>query len=276
MTSADFDRDEALRAKTQRPAERGPQAGTGDASANILSALGNATVQRLFRSSLQREGDSASGAVDDEIANSIQSERGTGQGLDDAARRDLEPAFGEDFSDVRVHTDSKADSLNRAVSAEAFTTGRDIFFRHGSYNPGSADGQKLLAHELTHVVQQRNAPPAQDLTVSDPSDESELQAGHVADSVSGGGGEAAVARQEVPEDEEEAVQTSAIERADTLEEEEEVMTSPLQREGEMLEEEEMQMSPLQREVDMPEEEEEELQTSRVQREASIEEQPDKV
>ncbi|MBR8841045.1 MAG: DUF4157 domain-containing protein [Stigonema ocellatum SAG 48.90 = DSM 106950] len=63
-------------------------------------------------------------------------------------------AFGTDFSGVKVHTDSRSDHLNKSVQARAFTTGQDIFFRQGEYSPGSHSGQELLAHELTHVVQQ--------------------------------------------------------------------------------------------------------------------------
>jgi hypothetical protein len=68
----------------------------------------------------------------------------------------MERTFGADFRSVRVHTDTIADALNRVVQAHAFTTGQDIFFRHGEYNPGSVVGQKVIAHELTHVVQQQS------------------------------------------------------------------------------------------------------------------------
>ena len=63
-----------------------------------------------------------------------------------------------DLSDVTVHTDDTADALNRSVSARAFATGTDVYFAKGEYSPGSADGDKLIAHELAHVVQQRGAP----------------------------------------------------------------------------------------------------------------------
>jgi hypothetical protein len=66
----------------------------------------------------------------------------------------MENAFGADFGGVRVHTDSTSDTMNRAIQARAFTTGKDVFFRQGEYNPSSRNGQELLAHELTHVVQQ--------------------------------------------------------------------------------------------------------------------------
>jgi len=69
----------------------------------------------------------------------------------------MEPRFGHDFSGVRVHTDAKADSLSRSLSAEAFTLGSDMFFRKNKYNPDSSGGQKLIAHESAHVVQQGGA-----------------------------------------------------------------------------------------------------------------------
>jgi hypothetical protein len=84
----------------------------------------------------------------------LNSARGGGSPLDRAFRAKVEPAMGADFSGVKVHTDAEADRLNRSIQAKAFTTGQDIFFRQGTYEPGSEQGQELLAHELTHVVQQ--------------------------------------------------------------------------------------------------------------------------
>ncbi len=94
------------------------------------------------------------GDLDSELAGVIDGARGKGQPLPGNLRAGMEHSFGADFSNVRVHTDAKADALNGAVSAHAFTTGSDIFVRRSDYNPGSRSGQELLAHELTHVVQQ--------------------------------------------------------------------------------------------------------------------------
>ena len=69
----------------------------------------------------------------------------------------LSPSLG-DLSDVRVHTDSTAHDLNHAVSARAFATGTDVYFAQNEYKPNTSDGDKLIAHELAHVVQQRGAP----------------------------------------------------------------------------------------------------------------------
>jgi hypothetical protein len=66
----------------------------------------------------------------------------------------METAFDANFSRVKVHTDGESDQLNKSLNSRAFATGQDIFFSQGAYNPGSRDGQELLAHELTHIVQQ--------------------------------------------------------------------------------------------------------------------------
>jgi len=62
-------------------------------------------------------------------------------------------ALGSDLGGVKVHTDAKAEKLNRALSAEAFTLGSDVFFSKGAYQPNTPSGSRLIAHELTHVVQ---------------------------------------------------------------------------------------------------------------------------
>jgi Domain of unknown function (DUF4157) len=96
--------------------------------------------------------ENAEGAVDFESR--IQSLRGGGQPLPESARNFFEPRFGNDFGQVSVHTDSHAGELVRSVNARAFTVGRDIVFGAGQYAPETESGKSLLAHELTHVVQQ--------------------------------------------------------------------------------------------------------------------------
>ena len=86
--------------------------------------------------------------------------RGSGSPLPDQTRGFMEQRMGTDFSGVRVHVDSQSDHLNRSIQAKAFTTGQDVFFSQGAYQPESQDGQRLLAHELTHVVQQTGATQA--------------------------------------------------------------------------------------------------------------------
>jgi Domain of unknown function (DUF4157) len=77
-----------------------------------------------------------------------------GRPLDRATRAFMEPRFGHDFGGVRVHDDARADASARALSAVAYTVGRDLVFQEGALAPGTADGDRLLAHELAHVVQQ--------------------------------------------------------------------------------------------------------------------------
>jgi hypothetical protein len=81
----------------------------------------------------------------------------TGQPLDAATRAFMEPRFGHDFSRVRVHADAQAAESARAVEAQAYTVGAEIVFGAGRYTPQTNDGRRLLAHELTHVVQQEGA-----------------------------------------------------------------------------------------------------------------------
>ncbi|MEE1803290.1 DUF4157 domain-containing protein [Streptomyces sp. JV176] len=78
---------------------------------------------------------------------------GAGQPLDLSVRRELEEQLGHDFSRVRLHTDRDAGTLTDLLGADAVAVGQDIFFREGAYRPGTADGQRLLAHELLHTVQ---------------------------------------------------------------------------------------------------------------------------
>lgn len=91
------------------------------------------------------------------LEQAINQSRGGGRPLDDKIRGPMEQAFGANFGGVRVHSDRKAHQLNESIQARAFTTGQDLFFRQGAYQPGNRAGQELLAHELTHVVQQNGA-----------------------------------------------------------------------------------------------------------------------
>jgi len=94
--------------------------------------------------------------VTPDIESRIRALRGSGQPLPKSIRAFFESRFGYDFSHVRIHNDPEAAKLARALNAEAFTYGRDIYFGEGRYNPNTLAGKRLLAHELTHVVQQGN------------------------------------------------------------------------------------------------------------------------
>ncbi len=85
----------------------------------------------------------------------IKARVGQGKPLDRGVRAGMERGFGADFSRVRVHTDQPAHRFNRELGAQAFTLGEDIFFRNGKFRPETSAGKHLLAHELTHVIQQQ-------------------------------------------------------------------------------------------------------------------------
>lgn len=201
----------------------------------LQNQVGNRAVQRLLA---QRSGDGAFD-LDDDTAQRINRQRGGGQPLDSAVQTQLGAAMGQDFSSVHVHTSPESHALNQQLGAKAFTTGQDIYFREGAYAPHTNSGQELIAHELTHVVQQGSGAvgSAGRMKVNAPGDQFEQEADAVAKTVASSDATPAVQRQE----EEDEIQTKRIQRQ---EEEEEAVQ--MQEE----EEEEVQMQ------ELPEEEEE--------------------
>ena len=112
---------------------------------------------------------------------------GTGQPLGSATRALMEDRFGADFGAVRVHTGAPANRAARDLRADAFTTGQGIYFGAGRYQPDTQAGQRLLAHELTHTVQQRSLQRGvMRMEVSAPGDEAEQEAETIAHSVAAG------------------------------------------------------------------------------------------
>jgi Domain of unknown function (DUF4157) len=126
--------------------------------------------RRLFRNSvkntktdrIQFDGDGA--VVSSQIESGIQAQHGSGHNMDPITQTAMESSFGADFSSVKIHTDSTAVQMSRDLNAHAFTIGTDIFFNEGRYQPQTKWGAGLLAHELTHVVQQGGA--VQNKTIS--------------------------------------------------------------------------------------------------------------
>jgi hypothetical protein len=149
---------------------------------------GAAAVARSLRRLARGDG---AGPLDPAVATQIDGARGGGAPLPGEVRDDMGQRFGTDFGAVRVHTDPRADQLNRAVSAEAFTTGRDIFFSAGAFDPHGTAGRELLAHELTHVVQQQDGAGAAG-RVSQPHEPAEVEARRTARAVLAGAGAGAL------------------------------------------------------------------------------------
>ena len=115
--------------------------------------------------------------------------RSPGRPLDPAPRAFMEHRFGHDFSQVRVHTDAKAVESARAVNALAYTVGKDIVFGADRYTPGTSEGRRLLAHELTHVIQQggtENAKPMLQAATTSPGDRFEAEADRASLAVTSG------------------------------------------------------------------------------------------
>lgn len=104
---------------------------------------------------VQKKGEDGGGIASDSVSSQIESSRGGGSPMDDSTRSFMEERFGMDFSGVRIHNDSNASQLSQNLNAQAFTVGSDIYFNQGKYSPDSDSGKHLLAHELTHTVQQR-------------------------------------------------------------------------------------------------------------------------
>lgn len=135
----------------KNPQAQGAQ--RAEAMLNLQQTYGNKYVQRLT------EGDKEA-TLDEDTIRRIEAQRGSGTPLEPGVCSQMETVFKHDFGAVKVHTDSEADRLSQELSANAFTTGKDIFFRESAYQPASENGLQLIAHELTHVWQQEQSSSA--------------------------------------------------------------------------------------------------------------------
>ncbi len=113
--------------------------------------------RKPLASFIQRKESSYGAVASDTITNQINSSRGSGSSMDSSTQSFMQSRFGTDFTDVKIHTGHESVQMNRELSAKAFTVGSDIYFNDGQYNPNSTEGKHLLAHELTHTVQQGGA-----------------------------------------------------------------------------------------------------------------------
>ena len=172
---------EELKKKAYKPEpgekeESGRNASKESLLISLHHQIGNRAVQRLMNRKPIQSG------IDEETSKVIHQQRGHGLSLDTGVQREMGAAMGHDFSQVQVHTSPQADKLNHDLDSAAFTTGNDIFFRQGLYQPGSSSGQELIAHELTHIVQQSGSQvePGAPLTLGEPDDIYEKQADEIA------------------------------------------------------------------------------------------------
>lgn len=236
-----------------------PKSGRVEAAASAQLMQAAATGRRDVLDSadilrLQRAvGNSGVGAMMDEDRSPVHDvvNSGGGSALAPDVRAEMQGRLGHDFGDVRVHNDTQAHESARSVNAHAYTVGSNVVFQRDKYDPSSAEGKTMLAHELTHVVQQRSGPvdgssAGGGIKVSDPSDRFEREAAATADRVmsaptpvtaAGPSPHAAALqrqeeseqtaqgvfaqRAEGPEEEEETAQGSFVQRAEAPEEERE-------------------------------------------------------
>ncbi len=196
-----------------------------DSLLRLQRQYGNRFLQRILAVSRQAD---EGGEAPPEVERAIHSKRGGGQALDSGVRGRMESALGADFRSVRVHTDSESDSLNRSLNARAFTTGSDVFFRQGAYSPGSSTGRELLAHELTHVVQQSGEEVRPKLTVGAPGDRYEQEADRVAREVTQREQHRGVTHRQVEEEEEHPIGAKAARTSLQRQEEPESEEEPVQ------------------------------------------------
>jgi hypothetical protein len=116
------------------------------------------TVQRKYYSPfIQKRGLAPGTEATETVSNQITASQGKGNSLSSSTKAFMEERFEADFSGVRLHTDEKAVQLTKELNAQAFTTGNDIYFNEGKYSPETSEGKHLLAHELTHTIQQNHS-----------------------------------------------------------------------------------------------------------------------
>ncbi len=238
MHTHDHDADDtSLRPKAARLDSRTPAHLLQAAAAGRADVLDGAGILGLQRA----VGNSGVGALLEDDRSPVHDVVNSGGGNPLAAdvREEMQARLGHDFSDVTVHTDSRAHESAKSVNAHAYTVGSNVVFQRDKYDPSSVEGKTMLAHELTHVVQQRSGPvdgtsAGGGIKVSDPSDRFEREAAanadrvmsaDVAPAVTGAApaaGSAAVQRDEAPEEDEDVAQGSFVQREEAPEEEEEV------------------------------------------------------
>ena len=232
MRTHDHDTEEStLRPKAARLESRPPSHVLQAAASGRSDVLDGAGILGLQRA----VGNSGVGAMLEEERSPVHDVVGSGGGspLAPDVKGEMESRLGHDFSDVRVHNDSQAHESARSVNAHAYTVGSNVVFQRDSFDPSSSEGKTMLAHELTHVVQQRSGPvdgtsTGGGIKVSDPSDRFEREASANAERAMSApapaaqlsASPAAVQRDEAPAEEEDVAQGSFVQREEAPEDEE--------------------------------------------------------
>jgi hypothetical protein len=180
-----YEGDASLRPKASRLEDSESAVAMNAALSGRMDVAGSAGVIGLQRAA----GNAGTAALMEDDRSSVHDVVGSGgTPLEPGLRADMEGRFGHDFGDVRIHNDDAAHQSAKSVNAQAYTVGSDIVFQRDKYDPASDSGKHMLAHELTHVVQQRSGPvdgtdAGAGVKVSDPSDRFEREAVANADQV---------------------------------------------------------------------------------------------
>ena len=141
-----------------------------EANAVASTIVGGGKISRQISGGT---GGSSGIAVSSQMESQLSRLQGGGRPMPDGLRSMMESGFGQDLSNVRLHTDSEAASMSSSIHAKAFTHGNDIYFNRGQFSPETAEGQRLVAHELTHTIQQSGkvardpTPPSSDDSMDD-------------------------------------------------------------------------------------------------------------
>jgi hypothetical protein len=230
----DQDRESGLRPKSSRLEEPETLAMKAALSGR-LDVAGPAGVVGLQRAAGNAE---TAALMEDERSPVHDVVSSGGRPLEPELRADMEGRFGQDFGDVRLHSDGAAHDSAKSVNAQAYTVGSNVVVQSDKFDPSSDAGKHMLAHELTHVVQQRSGPvdgteAGGGVQISDPSDRFEREAVANADRLMSApaapaqaiqrmpdGDESSVQRQDAPEEEEEPTAQTFVQRQEDEAEEE--------------------------------------------------------
>jgi len=232
----DHDGDANLRPKSSRLEDSESALAMNAALSGRLDVAGSSGVLGLQRAA----GNAGTAAMLEDERSPVHDVVGSGgTPLEPGLRADMEGRFGHDFGDVRIHNDGAAHDSAKSVNAQAYTVGSDIVFQRDKYDPASDAGRHMIAHELTHVVQQRSGPvdgtdAGGGVKVSDPSDRFEREAVSNADKVMSA---PAVAPAAVAGVQRVSAEGAAVQREEGGEEEEQTAQTYVQRDEDEAEEE---------------------------------------
>lgn len=142
---SDKEEDKKVQKKGEKEDDKKVQKKCADCEAEDKKAQKKEEIQAKFNES---------NSVNEGVESDLNGSKGSGNGMDKNTKQEMESGFEADFSNVNIHTDSKAVQMSEELGAQAFTHGNDVYFNKGKYNPDSREGKHLLAHELTHTIQQ--------------------------------------------------------------------------------------------------------------------------